>query len=241
MRETFAIGSLTVTKYTVDSFLCNMYIITTEKSISDGMALVVDTIQSDEAWEDLRAANIGSLTVILTHEHFDHTTGVNWLQENFDVHLISHDVCGRKILIPRNNRSLSIMGMEADSQKYRYYPPYSCKVDEMFCENTVIEWCGADVEIICTPGHTAASCCIGIEKCMFVGDSALLNEPTLTRFPGGSQKDFDEITLPILKTLSSEITIFPGHGKVYTRGEVTYQGDCFQCISSLKGEEENGL
>lgn len=236
MKEVFVVGSLTVTKYTVDSFLCNMYVVTSEKSLSAGGALVIDAIQSDEVWEDLKAAGINVLTVILTHEHFDHTTGVNWLQENFDVHLIAHEACGRKIRLPRNNRSLSIMGMDADSQKYRYYPPYACEVDTMFHEDTCIEWCGLELNLICTPGHTAASCCIGLAQCMFVGDSALLDQPTLTRLPSGSQKDFDEITLPILKTLSSDITIFPGHGKVYRMGEVIYQGDRFQCISALKGE-----
>ena len=79
MKEVFVVGSLTVTKYTVDSFLCNMYVVTSEKSLSAGGALVIDAIQSDEVWEDLKAAGINVLTVILTHEHFDHCWGVNQL------------------------------------------------------------------------------------------------------------------------------------------------------------------
>ncbi len=241
MKEKFVVGSLTVTKYTVDSFLCNMYVITTEKSLSLGSALVIDAIQSDEALADLNAVGIGNLTVILTHEHFDHTTGINWLRENFHVHLISHELCGQKIRQPRYNRSLSIMGMDADSQKYKHYPPYVCEVDEVFSVDTCMDWCGMEVKLICTPGHTAASCCIGLAQCMFVGDSALPGQPTLTRLPSGSQKDFDEITLPILKAMSQDTTIFPGHGDVYQIGEMVYREDCFQWISELKGEQENGL
>lgn len=236
MKETFVVEPLMITKYTEDSFLCNMYVLMTQESLRDGNALVIDTIQSEEVLKDLNRADIRNLTIILTHEHFDHTTGINWLRENFEVHLISHEVCAKKILLPRNNRSLSIMGSDEDSRKYRYYPPYSCTTDETFCGDTSIQWCGLDVKIVYAPGHTAGSCCININTCMFVGDSALLGLPTLTRLPGGSQKDYNSMTLPFLKNLNLETVIFPGHGNVYKMAEVTYRGDCFQYIPDLKEE-----
>lgn len=226
--------TMIITKYMLDSFLCNMYVLTTQGR-GDGNALVIDTIQSEEAFEDLKQANIRNLTVILTHEHFDHTTGVNWLKENFDTCIIAHEDCAKKILLPRNNRSLSIMGTDSDSLKYRFYQPYSCTVDETFQDEMSIQWCGQNVWLIHTPGHTKASCCIYINRCMFVGDSALLGCPTLTRLPGGSTKDYNDVTLPFLKGLDSQIMIFPGHGEVYKFGEVIYKEDCFQYRLGLEG------
>ncbi len=236
MKETFVVGSLTITKYTVDSFLCNMYVLTTQKSLCDGNALVIDTIQSEEALQDLKRANVKKLTIILTHEHFDHTMGLNWIKGHFDTYSIAHEKCAKKILLPRNNRSLSIMSTDENSRKYRYYPPYSCKIDKTFCDNLSLQWYGLDIELTGTPGHTAASCCIRVDSCMFVGDSALLGIPALTRLPGGSQKEFDNITLPFLKTLNPQIAVFPGHGEIYKVCDVTWQGDCFQVIPEMKGE-----
>lgn len=241
MKETFVVGPLTITKYTLDSFLCNMYVLTTQESLHGGNALVIDTIQSKEMLEDLKRDDIRNLTVILTHEHFDHTTGVNWLRQHFNAYFISHEICAEKILLPRNNRSLSILGTTEDSRKYRYYPPYICTIEKTFSNDTSIRWCGLNVGITYTPGHTAASCCISINRCMFVGDSALLGLPTLTRLPGGSQKDYDEITAPFLKKIEPQTVIFPGHGDIYKMKEVIYQGDCFQYILDLKGDERNEL
>ena len=61
--------------YPIDS--C-MYIWQEEDSV-----VIIDPCVSKDALLYLRERNINRILVILTHEHYDHISGVNWLKENF--------------------------------------------------------------------------------------------------------------------------------------------------------------
>ena len=65
-----------------------------------------------------------------------------------------------------------------------------------------------------TPGHSKGSCCILFDKkCMFSGDTLVTGHETILRLPGGSKKDFAEITMPFLNSLDGELMVYPGHGE----------------------------
>lgn len=77
---------------------------------------------------------------------------------------------------------------------------------------------------VSTPGHTAGSCCIiWNDTTVFTGDSLLLNTPTITRLPGGSTKQYKNITLPFLKSLPRDMFVLPGHGPEFRMADV-YHG-----------------
>ena len=61
-----------VRRFTWDYLDSNMYVL-----IAEGQALVIDPIDSDEAFEYMRPFH--EITVLLTHEHFDHICGLNKL------------------------------------------------------------------------------------------------------------------------------------------------------------------
>jgi len=49
--------------------------------------------------------------------------------------------------------------------------------------------------------------------------------PIITRFPGSSQSDYEQITLPILrKKLRNNMTLFPGHGNPFIVNEIIKEG-----------------
>ena len=71
------------------------------------------------------------------------------------------------------------------------------------------------------PGHSQGSCCILLNnKVLFTGDSLLAEYPVITRFPGGSSKDYKNISLPFLKSLNPNLVVYPGHGKSERLGNI---------------------
>ena len=48
---------------------------------------------------------------------------------------------------------------------------------------------------------------------MFTGDTIVDGKRIITKLPGGSRKDYAEITKPYLESLDLDIIVFPGHGK----------------------------
>ena len=75
-----------------------------------------------------------------------------------------------------------------------------------------------------TPGHSNGGCCINWnDTVIFVGDSLLQIFPVITRLPGGSMKQYKNITLPFLKSLSKDLVVLPGHGPTFRMADM-YQG-----------------
>lgn len=119
----------TVKTFTADSFLSNMYVISEENCNS---AIVIDPFESDEVTRYLLVSGISEVFILLTHEHFDHTTEVNKLQTECKCTLICHKICAEKIANKRNNRPLSLMAHIDDIDKYRRFKIYECKADITF-------------------------------------------------------------------------------------------------------------
>ena len=80
--------------YPIDS--C-MYIWQEEDSV-----VIIDPCVSKDALLYLRERNINRILVILTHEHYDHISGVNWLKENFaKVSVLCSQLCAGALEIGR--------------------------------------------------------------------------------------------------------------------------------------------
>lgn len=197
----------------------NMFIFTSENE-----ALVIDPNISDEALKYLCDNKIVRATIVLTHEHYDHTSGLVWLCEKINSTVICHSETALSLSKGRNSRPVIIASnrmaqMESDEiknlvhmlpQNYRY------DVDITFNDEYVFYWQGHKVRIVSTPGHSKGSCCIEIDdNIVATGDSLILNTPVITRFPGGSQEIFEKITLPYLKKIGENVMILPGHGDMF--------------------------
>lgn len=203
---------ITVEKIIIDSFLSNTYLVYSAESLKDGCAVVVDPHYSEDLEQKLVKNGISNVLALLTHEHFDHTTGVNWLCRNYETTVYCQKICAEKIASIRNNRPLSIMGIGDDLKKYYYAEHYVCHADRTFIGEEWYDWHGLSVYYRHTPGHTEGSACIEIDNLLFTGDSLIIGEKANTRFPGGSQKQYEQYTLPYLLGIEKEKIIEPGHG-----------------------------
>lgn len=234
--------------YLFDSgcFLANLYLLL-PSTPGEGRAVVIDPWQSEEACELLEQKGISQLLLLLTHEHYDHTTGVNFLRQRFDCTLVCQTSCADNIAKLRNNRPLGIMGREEEKRIAQVIGPFTCRADERFDTQHSLLWDGRNLTLTHTPGHSKGSVCISVGCFCFCGDSALLGLPTITRFPGGDQAQYDAVTLPFLLSLPEDTRLLPGHGESFLKSEVQYINGCFsknkgrRRLKEPVGGKEHGL
>lgn len=204
----------------------NMYI------VSEGsQALVVDPHESEEAYGDLQRQGVETATVLLTHEHFDHTSGIGWFRERFDTTL----VCQINALDQRSQRifnrpvviSLHLAGEKSDKKAKklsREFPPYTYTAETTFEESCDLEWSGYHIHMERLPGHSPASCLILLDQHIcFTGDSLIPELPITLRWPRSDRNAYETLSVPKLENLPADVMLYPGHGETVRRGEVAYQ------------------
>lgn len=199
----------------------NMYIFKEKNDL-----LVVDPHYSIEMEKLLDTFEIDSVTILLTHEHPDHTQGVPYFVNKYKAIIICQEDCAESIKDEKNNRPTLINFILAQKDKIEntdmlskvpdFFQPYKCEANKTFKEHLELNWNSLQLKFFHTPGHSKGSSCILInEELVLTGDSFLENLPIITRFKGGSLDEYKKITLPFLNTLKEGITILPGHGKVF--------------------------
>lgn len=210
-----------INSYSFHPIDARMYMLTENQK-----TLIVDPCESEDAMEKLYKEKVEEVTVFLTHEHYDHISGVNWLREHFDkVTVYCSEYCSKAI--PKPNKNLSayceiLFGSitEADSIKMS---PYSCVADCIVRDGEEIVWEMHRLKIKETPGHSKGSICILMDDViLFSGDTLVTGHDTVLRWPGGSKRDFSETTLPWLKSLDTSLLVYPGHGERQSLAEYTF-------------------
>lgn len=108
--------------------------------VENHRAVILDPCVSEEAKEYLQSENVEEIIVLLTHEHYDHISGINWLRESFKrTKVICSEACGAALGNPHKNLSeyyeILFSGKDEKTQEYvknMNIQPYSCKADEIF-------------------------------------------------------------------------------------------------------------
>lgn len=146
--------------------------------------------------------------IILTHEHTDHTWGVNALVEKLLPKVICSEVCKQNLA----KEFQAYFLLYYDNADYHYTV---CKVDTTTEElGDCIVWKGYKIEFIYTPGHSIGSICILIDGKLFSGDTIMQSKPYINK-KNGSKEKFKESMEMILSRFNEEQEIYPGHGEVF--------------------------
>lgn len=200
-----------------------MYIIINDQNEKE--ALIIDPLYSKDAVCVIN--NLSHATVLLTHSHYDHISGVNWLRDLLDCTVYCSEICARKIPNPHKNlasfsSALVIGKTEAEQAQCMDFfdMKYSCQADKIFIKETSFAFGSYHVDITYTPGHSDCSQCIRLTTrqkrltpvIVFTGDSLVNGHDVITRLPGGSKKDYRSVTKPYLDSLADDTLIMPGHG-----------------------------
>lgn len=192
-----------------------MYVVLKEKQ-----ALIIDPCISREMEALLLDQETEQILVIPTHEHYDHISGINRLKKNYPCRVLASEYCAKGMEDANSNMSnfYEVMFMTRPEEVIRKarescQKGYVCKADEVFEGRHDFVWNGLPVAMKETPGHSPGSICIELDDCiLFTGDSLVNGSPVITRLPGGSKKNYREITLPYLRGMPPDMMIMPGHG-----------------------------
>ena len=167
----------------------NCYLLEDEDSHT---AAVVDP--GDEAGRILAQAKEDGVEIkliLLTHAHYDHTTGVAELHKalpDAPVYLHPDDAArlGTPVFPP--------LGMEPT--------PYK--------DGDVVRVGDIDVQVLHTPGHTPGGVCLMVGDVLFTGDTLFQGSMGRTDFPGGSYEQL-MASLKRLGQLPGDYHVLPGH------------------------------
>ncbi len=191
-----------------DLLSSNMYLI-----LEDRHAIVIDPFR------DVSAANGFTVDrILLTHEHYDHISGVNAWKAATGAPVFCSETCAKGICDSRKNlsRYFDVFCELQTWIKLERIPDgdlsYACEADETFRDRTAFDWRGHRFELFEMPGHSAGSTGILLDgRHFFSGDSLMENTEIELRFPGGSRSKWERIGAPRLAALPEEVMVYPGH------------------------------
>lgn len=197
---------------------------------SHDSAVIVDPCVSEEALSLVKSSGVERIIILLTHEHFDHISGVNWWKDFFPCEVICSQKCGERIKDPKRNASAHydvlflFQSKEVQEEaKQLNFQAFSCEATKTFEGQYCFDWEGHHFDIQETPGHSPGSCGILLDnRICFTGDTVLKGLKTITRLPHGSRTKFKEIVEDYLKKLPSDCEIYPGHGDHFSIKEVDF-------------------
>lgn len=199
---------MTVERYVSNLMFSNMYVLKDRDH-----AVVIDPFEHMDVVEDA----IPDL-ILLTHEHYDHISGVNAWKARFHMPVMCSAACAEALESDKRNMARYFTAF-SQMQNYGEQDPnvpidehYVCRADLTFEKEIHFSWQGNRISMFELPGHSKGS--IGIlanDKYFFSGDSLLPDREIELRFPGGNRKLWETVSLPKLKALSDELTVYPGH------------------------------
>ena len=180
-------------------FGANTYVLTQDNKT----AVVIDPSQP-RVQEELLKRGLTAKYVLLTHCHFDHVGGVSVLQN-----------AGAKVLCSQREKPL--VGTHADLFEAFGAERSPYQIDEALQDGEMREFCGMQIQMLCTPGHTAGSVCYLLfdengEKHLFTGDTLFSDSIGRTDFPTGDMSALRE-SLRRLCSLNGDMPVYAGHNE----------------------------
>lgn len=185
------------------------------------IAVIIDPNTDEEAFLFLEKRQITHCYIILTHEHYDHISGVNKFRERFNCTVICSKKCGENIKAAKKNLAayfdvlLTCSNLKMPTGFLFEDYNYSCTADIVFQEKYILNLGSDELILTETPGHSEGSICIVMDNVILFSGDSLLNVPVITKLPGGSRKEYEQITLPYLRELSKSLIVYPGHGDIF--------------------------
>ena len=146
-------------------------------------ALIIDPVLDnvEDYIRILNQLNLKLVKVIDTHIHADHVTGAGKLRDK--------------------TKCVTIMGEHTPTDA----------VELKVKDDEIIKLDKLNFRAIYTPGHTSDSFCFLMDKCLFSGDTLLINGTGRTDFQNGNSKDaYNSIFNRLLK-LPEDTLLYPAH------------------------------
>lgn len=199
---------MVIQRYDSGILSSNMFVL-----VEENHALVIDP-----SLDTSPGKNLSVDLMIITHEHYDHISGVNAWKEKYHAPLLCSETCAARITDSKKNQArhfdtfCEIQSWMQVGELPQIDTEYTCEADTTFRDETEFEWMGHSIRLIEIPGHSPGSIGIYVDEInFFSGDSLLKDTVIELRFPGGSRKQWLEIGEPRIKAVPKGTVIWPGH------------------------------
>lgn len=178
----------------------NCYVII-DKNSKD--SVVVDPGDDIYELESFITSNgVVPLAILLTHGHMDHTAGVKFLCEKFNV----------KVYINKADEEL----IRHNTSVFGELPNENSV--EFLNDNDDVQFGNLKFKVIGTPGHSPGGLCFYIDGVLFSGDTLFYRSIGRSDFLGGNHETLINSILNKLMILSDETVVYCGHGPRTTIG-----------------------
>lgn len=154
----------------------------------------------------LQTLRLNPLYIILTHEHFDHIWGCNYLISKYGSRVICSEVCSLAINNAKRNHSL-----------FYNQIGFVVPVADLLLETIGYKmyWQIYDVVFFSALGHTNSGICFTIGKYLFTGDSLIKGLRTVTKLFTGSKAELAITIAKIEGMKGNGYIVCPGHGEMF--------------------------
>jgi len=147
--------------------------------------------------------------IIMTHEHTDHTWGVNSLLQKYSTAKV---ICSQACKDNLSSAGDMYFQLYYERMNYHYeVARVDLTVEEL---GDKLEWLEYIIRFIDTPGHSMGSICIDIDGILFTGDTIMQTKPYINK-RNGSKELYNKSVQMVLTMFDDDCLIHPGHGKVF--------------------------
>lgn len=187
-------------------------------------AIIIDPCELESVKQLLHKCIQNISCCILTHEHYDHISGLDWMHL-LKVPVLASEACNESLGSPKVNQSryydlFCILQKRLAGDIIPDVKEYIGYADKLFHDEASFEWNGHHILLKETPGHSKGSICILIDnKYLFSGDSLFPDRDTNCSILGGSLEQLKNISMPWILSLDKGITVYPGHYEVFRLGD----------------------
>lgn len=141
--------------------------------------------------------------IIITHGHFDHTSGLRMLKDRFRSKIYCHELEREKLVDPEKSGAV-LFGFKGDS----------IEPDMLLKGGEELGFGDMTCSIIHTPGHSQGGISVLVDgKYLFSGDLIFRGGIGRVDFPDGDY-DLEIASIRKILRLPGSVVIYPGHGPV---------------------------
>ena len=186
-----------------DGFTTNTYIVTDEET---GETAVVDPALDEESLiGKLKDKNVKY--ILITHGHFDHIGGVNFIKER----------TGAKVVVHKEEEEMLL-----DGKKNEFTKKFGCDMQPIYADvlvedGTELSFGNSKIKVMHTPGHTKGGVCYIFEddRVIFSGDTLFYLTVGRTDLYGGDPRT-ELMSLAKISELEGDYKVYPGHDQSTT-------------------------
>ena len=145
--------------------------------------------------------------IILTHEHFDHIAGCNFIIDKYHAKLICSSLCFEYIQSAKRNLSLF--------QDQKGFVVYGELALEVSAPNTIFSWGKHNILLFPSNGHTDAGISFITGQWLFTGDTLIRDIKTVTKLYSGSKEALILSMNQYEKLKGEKYIVCAGHGEMF--------------------------